>query len=167
MQNKRSFQGDIGLLSPVNLFQLIGLASLSGQLVIRSRHDTVYFIFTKGKLNYGFSKESRKKIGQILLESELLTVEELDICLADQKASVRWKKLGSIAVENGYLQLSEITDLFYSQIKDILFETLTWTQGSFTFVDSSPLTEGDIVLEESIDSLILQCLLLFDETASE
>jgi len=32
MANKRSFYGDLSLLSAVNLFQLIGLASLSGQL---------------------------------------------------------------------------------------------------------------------------------------
>ena len=163
MQNKPSFQGDLSLLSPVNLFQVIGLATLSGQLIIRGQDDTVYFIFTRGKLNYGFSKDSRKKIGQVLLDSGLITVEELDCCLADQKALPRWRKLGSIAVDKGYLKLADVVELFYGQIKDILFETLTWKVGDFSFFDSSPLTDDDIVLEESIDSLILQCLVLFDE----
>jgi hypothetical protein len=167
MVNKRSFQGDLSLLSPVNLFQTIGLATLSGQLVVRGTKNTTYFIFTKGKLNYGFSLEGRKQIGQILLDSQLITIDQLKVCLADQKKSEKWKKLGSIVVENGYVKHSEITDLFQIQIKDVLFETLTWTEGSFTFVDTSPLTDEDIVLEENIDALILQGLVCFDDLSFE
>jgi hypothetical protein len=163
MEKKRSFQGDLSLLSPVNLFQMIGLANLSGQLVVRSTKNTAYFIFTKGKLNYGFSLEGRKKIGQILLDSQLITVDQLRTCLADQKKLEKWKKLGTIVVENGYIKHSEIIDLFYSQIKDVLFETLTWTEGNFTFVDTSPLNDEDIVLEENIDALILQGIVFFDD----
>jgi hypothetical protein len=154
------------LLSPVNLFQMIGLAMLSGQLVMRSSSDAVYFVFRKGKLNYGFSLESRKKIGQILLDSGLITLDELDRCLADQKARARWKKLGTIAVEKGYLQLEDVVGLFFSQIKDLLLETLAWTTGSFTFYDSSPLDDDDIVLEENVDSLIFHCLVLLDENGA-
>ncbi|MDR3632150.1 MAG: DUF4388 domain-containing protein [Desulfocapsaceae bacterium] len=167
MHSKRSFQGDLSLLSPANLFQMIGLASLSGQLVIRGHRGTAYFIFAKGKFNYGFSQESRKKIGQIFLDSGFITLDQLNICLADQKSLAKWKKLGSIVVENGYMQLSELVEIFHAQVKETLFETLTWKTGSFTFVDSSPLTDDDIVVEANIDSLILQGLHLFDETNAE
>jgi len=166
MVRKRSFQGDLSLLSPANLFQMIGLASLSGWLVVRNAKNTTHFVCTKGKLNYGFSRKGRKKIGQIILDAQLITIDQLNVCLANQKTSEKWKKLGSIVVENGYLKQSEITDLFYIQIKDALFETLTWKEGSFTFIDTSPLTDEDIVLEENIDSLILQGLVFFDESHS-
>jgi hypothetical protein len=165
MVKKRSFQGDLDLLSPVNLFQMIGLAYLSGQLVVRGPENTAYFIFTKGKLNYAFSLEGRKKIGQILLDSQLITVDQLKACLVDQKKMEKWKKLGSIVVEKGYMKHSEIIDFFQTQIKDVVFEALTWTEGNFTFVDTSPLTDEDIVLEENIDSLILQGLVFFDDVS--
>jgi hypothetical protein len=167
MGKKRSFHGDLGLLSTVNLFQMIGLAGLSGQLVVRGPEKTAYFIFTKGKLNYGFTMEGRKKFGQILLDSQLITADQLEVCLADQKKLEKWKKLGSIVVDNGFLQHSQLTDLFHLQIKDVLFETLTWTEGTFTFVDTSPLTSGDIVLEANVDSLILQGMVFFDDVSFE
>ena len=162
MANRRFFQGDLNLISALNLFQLIGLASLSGQLMIRCPENSTYFFFTGGKANYGFSREGHKKIGQTLLEYQLITRGQLNICLALQQISETKKKLGSIVVEVGYLQKSQLIDLLSRQIKDALFETLTWTEGNFTFVDTSPLTDGDIVLEESIDSLILQLLFVFD-----
>ena len=167
MVKKRSFQGDLDLLSPVNLFQMIGLAYLSGQLVVRGPENTAYFIFTKGKLNYGFSLEGRKKIGQILLDSQLITVDQLKACLADQKKMEKWKKLGSIVVEKGYMKHAEIIDFFQTQIKDFVFETLTWKEGNFTFVDTSPLNDEDIILEENIDTLILQGLVFFDDVSAE
>jgi hypothetical protein len=111
--------------------------------------------------------EGRKKFGQILLDSQLITADQLEVCLADQKRLDKWKKLGSIVVENGFLKHSQLTDLFHLQIKDVLFETLTWKEGTFTFVDTSPLMSGDIVLEANIDSLILQGLLLFDDVGCE
>jgi hypothetical protein len=65
-------------------------------------------------------------------------------------------------VEVGYLQKSQLIDLLSRQIKDALFETLTWTEGNFTFVDTSPLTADDIVLDENIDSLLLKGLCFLD-----
>ena len=86
----------------------------------------------------------------------------MNICLALQQISETKKKLGSIVVEVGYLQKSQLIDLLSRQIKDALFETLTWTEGNFTFVDASPLSADDIVLDENIDSLLLKGLCFLD-----
>ncbi len=160
--NYLSFQGDIGLLSAVNLFQLIGLASLSGKLVIINSKNTSNFIFTRGMLNYGFSREGYKKIGQILVESRLITTDQLKICLTDQKTSGKTQKLGSIVVGNGFMLKSQILDLFYKQTENALIDTLTWTEGRFNFVNTSPFSDQDIVLEENINGLVLKGLVSLD-----
>ena len=164
MVDYRSFQGDLSLLSAVNLFQLIGLAALSGQLAIRCADNAAHFIFTRGKLNYGFSREGHKKIGQILVEAKLITTDQLEICLKNQKASENGQKLGSIAVGNGFLRHSQILDVFYKQTEKALFQALTWSEGRFNFVDTSPLHDNDIVLEESIDSLLMKGLISIDHS---
>lgn len=162
MENTRSFHGDLSLLSPVNLFQLIGMASLSGQLRMSSAEKSIYFIFTEGRLNYAFSRQGHKKIGQILVESQLITIDQLKTCLADQKTAKKWQKLGSIAVKNGYIQHSNIADIFFTELKVALFEVITWEEGRFTFLDTTPLTTDDIVLEENIEPLLMQALFLVD-----
>jgi hypothetical protein len=163
MVKARSFHGDLSLLSAVNLFQLIGFASLTGHLVVRYTENTTHFIFTAGKLNFGFSKKRRQKIGQALLDSQLITSDQLEICLTDQKTSQKWNKLGAIVVKNGFLRRSQVSDFFYQQSRDALFETITWREGRFTFVDNSPFTDEDIVLEENIESLIFKGLIFLDE----
>jgi len=163
MRKPRSFHGDIGLLSVANLFQLIGLSALSGKLVLRYDPDAAYFIFSDGKVNYGFLTRDRRKLGQTLIDSQLLTAEQLDTCLASQQVTAPWKKLGLIAVEHGYLNKAQISDLFYNQIKEAFFTALSWPEGTFSFVDSTPFTKGDIVLEENIDTLVFNGLIQLDE----
>ncbi len=160
--NYRSFQGDLNLLSATNLFQLIGLASLSGQLTILGSNNATHFVFTMGKLNYGFSREGHKRIGQILVESNLITTHQLEICLFKQKTSGKRQKLGSIAVENGFLLQSTLLDLFYEQTEGAFFQALAWTEGRFNFIDTSPLSNKDIVLEENINALVLKGLISLD-----
>jgi hypothetical protein len=164
--NYRSFQGDLNLLSATNLFQLIGLASLSGQLTILGSNNATHFIFSKGKLNYGFSREGHKRIGQILVELNLITTHQLEICLSKQKASGIRQKLGSIAVENGFLLQSTLLDLFYEQTEDAFFQALAWTEGRFNFVDTSTLSDKDIVLEENINALVLKGLITLDHRSA-
>ena len=158
-----SFHGDLRLISAVNLFQLIKLATLSGQLAVNCAENSTHFLFTEGKLNYAFCREGRKRIGQTLLESQLITNHQLKICLDDQKKASKWQKLGSILVKNGYLKHSQIKDIFHKQLKSVFFETVTWKEGQFVFSDNSPLVEGDIVVEENIEALILQSLFSLDD----
>ncbi len=166
MTDYRSFNGDLSLVSAVNLFQLIKLAFLSGRLVVNCEDNSTHFIFTEGKLNYAFSRQGRKKIGQTLLESQLITNDQLKSCLEVQKAADRWQKLGSIFVKNGYLKQSHLTEIFHKQLKSAFIETIAWTEGKFIFIDTSPLVEGDIILEEDIEALILQSLIILDEAKS-
>jgi hypothetical protein len=167
MKNARSFHGDLALLSPANIFQLIGLATLSGKLILRNGSDAACFVFCDGKLSYGFLNRDRRKLGQTLLASKLITAEQLQVCLALQKASAPWKKLGKIAVENGYLDRSQISDLFYRQIKVALFEAISWQEGTFSFVDCAPFSSDDIILEENVDTLVFNGLVYLDENCSK
>ncbi len=121
MTDYRSFNGDLSLVSAVNLFQLIKLAFLSGRLVVNCEDNSTHFIFTEGKLNYAFSRQGRKKIGQTLLESQLITNDQLKSCLEVQKAADRWQKLGSIFVKNGYLKQSHLTEIFHKQHHQTVF----------------------------------------------
>lgn len=162
-----SLHGDLRLVSAVNLFQLIKLATLSGHLVVNCAENSAHFIFTEGKLNYGFAREGRKRIGQILLDSQLITNHQLNSCLDDQKTADKWQKLGSILVKNGYLKHSQIIDLFQRELKTAFLKTITWSEGKFIFIDTSPLVEGDIVLEENIEALILQSLILLDDVEED
>ena len=124
--------------------------------------NSIHFVFSDGKLSYASSRVGHKKIGQFLLESRLITTEQLKICLAEQKTAEKWQKLGSIAVKNGYLKESHLTNLFYEQLKEAIFEVITWEEGKFIFVDTSPMTEEDIVLEENIEPLLMQAVILID-----
>lgn len=166
MINARSFQGNLDLLSAVNLFQLIRLASLSGQLMVRCADNTTHFIFTEGKINYGFSRDSRRENGQVLLDSQLLSVDQLKACLFNRKTSEKKKRLGAIAAADDHLPQTHNIGILYRHTRDVLFETLTWTEGSFSFVSNSSLSDEGLVLKEGIDSLIMKGLIFLDDSSA-
>ena len=163
MTESRSFRGDLSLISTINLLQLIKLASLSGRLLVNCVEKSTHFFFTEGKLNYAFSRQDQKRIGQTLLESQLITADQLKASLDRQMKADKRQKLGSILVQNGYLTQAQLADILKKKVESVLFETLSWTEGEFRFIDSSPFVEEDILLEEDLEPLILQALVLLDE----
>lgn len=162
--NKKTapFQGDLSVITIENLMQLVGHASLSGELQLTTPSNSAVFFVHKGTLVYGYLENNPMKIGQILIQENYITSEHLQECLSQYKRESPRPKIGKILVEKGYLQQDDLEKAIKEQIKIIFFEVLSWKEGSFTFsIKDIPSGEG-IFLEERIDHLILAGIIHLD-----
>ncbi len=142
--------------------QLVGHASLSGELQLTTPSNSAVFFVHKGTLVYGYLENNPMKIGQILIQENSITSEHLQECLSQYKRESPRPKIGKILVEKGYLQQDDLVKAIKEQIKAIFFEVLSWKEGSFTFsIKDIPSGEG-IFLEERIDHLILAGIIHLD-----
>ena len=149
-----------------NIFQLLDFAALTGKLEVNSPDNTGNFYFTKGVLTSGMLQINHRKIGEILLESQLISEEQLQECLRLHKQSNFQRRLGQILLEMGYIQPFILNESLLSQIKEAFFEALSWHEGTFVFYQNVAPAPDAIQLQARIDHLLLEGMVYIDDTAS-
>lgn len=160
-----SFQGNIAAIAMENIFQLLDFAALTGKLEVNSPDNAGTFYFTKGVLTSGMLQINHRKIGEILLESQLITEEQLHECLRLHKQSNFQRRFGQILLEQGYIQPATLNESLLSQIKEAFFEALSWQEGTFIFYRHMVPGPDAVQMQARIDHLLLEGMVYIDNTA--
>ncbi len=157
-----ALQGDIAAIKLDDVVQLVDYAGLTGELEILSSQNTGYFYFQKGLLIFGLLLSRQQKIGELLLAEQLITSEQLAECLELHQNEERKQRLGNIFIEKGYVKQDNLTSSLSKQIKESFFEALTWKEGSFQFYVNQAPGEDELLLNERVDSLLLEGMVHID-----
>lgn len=160
------FQGNIAAIALDNIFQLLEFAALSGKLEVNSSDNLGNFYFTKGVLTYGMLHINHRKIGEILLESQLITKEQLQECLDLHKQGKFQRRFGQILLEKNYIQPARLDDSLHRQIKEAFFEALSWQEGTFAFYQNQTPAPEATRLQARVDHLLLEGMVYLDNSAA-
>ena len=158
-----AMQGDIAAVSLVNIFQFFSLAGLTGRLDINSTANSGHFYFSEGILTHGVLQTSRRRIGEILVESQVITEQQLQECLRVNASNGPAKRIGEVLLERGYLHPVKLDDTLFMQMKEAFMATLNWEEGSFAFYPDLTPPRGDFQTTARIDQLLLEGLVDNDE----
>ncbi|PIE60153.1 MAG: hypothetical protein CSA32_00425 [Desulfobulbus propionicus] len=157
-----AFQGDLSQIALSDLAQLLDLAQLTGVLEVITSNNAGIFYFDNGNLVFGLLESNQERVGQRLLKERIITPEQLDECLEEHRDNNGQEKLGNILIRKGYLQPNMLTEALATQIREAFFETLTWNRGSFLFHSNKKPMEQNMLLNERINSLLLQSMVRLD-----
>lgn len=150
------------------MLQLIYYASLSGKLLLLNPpKKKAAFYFSKGMLVSGSLNNIKKQIGQRLIDSDAITPEQLEQCLAELMNEKHKKKLGTVLIEKGFLKTNLLHDMLKEQAKDAFFDAISWKAGSFAFISGPPSQDDDFTVNERIDHLLLEGLVQLDEISAD
>lgn len=163
---KAAFQGDMAEIELNNIFQFIDYAALSGELFVAGDSNSARYFFQNGALIFGSLGENPKRIGEMLIESAVITEEQLSQCVELQEKIKDQRRLGGIVVEEGYLDYEKLTEILHSQAKEAFFETLKWQSGSFFFYVNKQPAEKEILIHDRIDHLLLEGIIRLDDGMS-
>ncbi|MDR2549707.1 MAG: DUF4388 domain-containing protein [Desulfobulbus sp.] len=161
-----SLQGDIGAIPVENVFQLLDFAALTGKLEIQVKDNSGIFYFRKGMLIHGLLKANQRKIGQILLDAQAITEEQLQECLQSYKQSGSRQRFGKFLLDKGYAQPYLLDKSLLNQIKEAFFEALSWNEGSFKFYVGQEPAPDEIQMYGRIDRLLLEGMVHIDHVSS-
>lgn len=113
-------------------------------------HRTVFI--ESGRVAFAASSDPNDRLGEHLLRQGKITLHQLEAALAQQDSE---KRLGTRMMEAGVLSSGELVEAVVDQIRSIVVDLLTWTDGIYRFDDTEPAGEV-ILLDLSTEELIFQ-----------
>lgn len=126
-------QGKIADFGIPDIFQLVSSQAKSGSLAISGNGRVTIFLFSEGRIVdvQPDRRESRSLLGTMLRDAGILTDSDLRRILASQGAG--GKKIGELLVEKGKVSKEVLGRYLVLQIKECLFDVLTFSEGEYRF----------------------------------
>ncbi len=155
--------GQIGPFSVVDVLQFLSLAKVTGKLLIETRGDRARVYFHEGALVYARREGPTERLGERLIRLGLITPSQLEGAKIRAEINPGRKRIGQILIEAGSLEPAALQRVVREQILETVYELLAIRRGEFRFFAGSLPAGEDILLDVSLDMLLLEGLRKLDE----
>jgi tetratricopeptide (TPR) repeat protein len=159
-----AIRGSLKEASLPDVLQLLAMGKKTGCLSVTHRSSFGYIYFDAGRISHASIVNRRDRLGGMLLQSGLMTKEELDAAIAEQSAHPGMR-LGEVLVARGVIARDVLHDQIRAQIEEAVYYLFTWTQGTFNFESDVRPEEGELVVAINPESLLLEGARRIDEWA--
>jgi hypothetical protein len=156
-------QGNLQEFSLPNIFQLVKMSAKSGSLSIRRDGESGTIFFRDGMITYACSSPQLLPLGERLVKSGAITKTQLRQALAEQKKAPQGARLGSILLTQGHIDRQTLERAVREQIEDSAFTFFSWADGEFAFGTEESPPEEDILVEMSVENVIMEGCRRIDE----
>src|ERR1035437_9454538 len=133
MECHMSFNGDLEHFPLVDVIQLLHMTSKTGILYLKSPKGESQLVFHEGFFVSANHLNNSVRIGQVLVDMNAITPEQLDQALIEQKnAGKNRKPLIATLIEQGTIDKDTAFKGLESLIEMTIVEVLTWASGTFS-----------------------------------
>lgn len=168
-----SFVGDLEHLPIVDVIQLLHATRKSGTLCLKSAKGESQLVFCDGCIVSANHSNNSVRIGQILVQMNAISREELNNTLSEQKSagSNRIPLIASL-IESGKIRKEDAFKGLETLIEMTIVEVLTWTEGTFELdVDTSVISDEYRYIPEKLkldlhlntQNVLMDALRIYDE----
>ena len=157
-----SLEGHLEDLSLADIFQIIHLSKKTGVLTVENSTSKGRIVFHSGQILYA-SLQDREKLGERLIKEGLIQEKDLEMALRIQKERKAHEPLGAILAENKFIDKNALEEILQEQLKEVVYELLSWDDGSFKFEPEKTVQEVPIGGSLSPEYLLLEGSRLRDE----
>ncbi|MFP5309181.1 MAG: DUF4388 domain-containing protein [Actinomycetes bacterium] len=150
-------RGSLSETSVADLCRGLADAGSTGTVEIDHPDGNGAIVFRSGRIVVAGSPAPRARLGDRLVNAALLSPEQLEQALADQRSDPARPKLGALLVERGLVTRDAIRVFVQEQILDALFEVFPWTEGTYRF-DPTPLIDEEerLPVELTVDQMLVE-----------
>jgi Domain of unknown function (DUF4388) len=156
-------QGNLQEFSLPNVFQLVKMSAKSGSLTIRREGESGRVFFRNGLISYAYSSPQLLPLGERLVKAGAISRAQLKQALTAQKKSPDGARLGHILLEQGRIDRPTLEQAVREQIQDSAFTFFSWSDGEFEFGAEESPPEEDILVEMSVETVIMEGCRRIDE----
>ena len=152
MSDDLSIQGALAETTVPDLFRSLVRSSETAIVTLDTpgRNDVIYF--SEGRIIYASSTDPDLGLGEILLRSGELNLEQYNNAM---ERIVVARRMGAVLVELGYLQPDELLRAVEQQANAIVFSAMSLRNGNYTIEFTSQWPEGIIALPLNTERLML------------
>jgi len=168
-----SFVGDLEHLPIVDVIQLLHATRKSGTLCLKSAKGESQLVFSDGCIVSANHSNNSVRIGQILVQMNVISTDLLEQTLAEQKsAGADRVPLIASLIESGKLNKEDAFKGLEALIEMTIVEVLTWTEGTFELdVDTTVISDEYRYIPEKLkldlnlntQNVLMDALRIYDE----
>lgn len=143
-----------------DIIALLGQTGWRGELVVLDGADARSVFFDQGNVVGALTNVDEERLGAVLYRYGVIDAESRDRVMEQVKDG---KRFGSAAIELGVLKQEQIYQYISKQVDEIVFATLTVSDGTFFFLDG--FDEGRLVLRHTVsaNALLMDGVTRLDE----
>ncbi|GEM_PF-509827 len=156
-------QGSLQEFNLPNVLQLVKMSAKTGTLTVRREGRLGQLHFRDGHIHYAAVEPATMPIGERLVRSGAITPRQLEEALAAQRDVGQDRRLGSVLVTLDYIDRETLAQAIGDQIEEAAFDLLGWTEGQFQFSGEASPPDEDILVELTVDGLIIDGCRRIDE----
>lgn len=127
-----AIKGSLREASLPDVLQLLAMGQKTGCLSVADRSNLGSIFFDHGRICHAAIVNRRDRLGEVLVKSGAISVEQLDAAMRAQ-ARDRDRKLGELLVEQGAIARADLHQHVRTQIEEAVYFLFTWTEGTFNF----------------------------------
>jgi hypothetical protein len=145
------------------ILQLIGQQAKSGVLHLRSREDEIHVGISGGYVVRAESagRKARERLGSMMLRAELLTREQLDRALEEQRRTLR--RLGDLLVELGMVSREQLREMTALQTTETIYQLFRWKSGTYAFEPGDVEWDRETVAPLRAEAVLMEGFRRVDE----
>jgi hypothetical protein len=125
--------GNLRTMPFPDLMEWISMGRKTGTLVIKGQRYTKKILFQKGTVSAVTSNNPREHLGYYLVGWGILSEEELEKLLDQQKQ--QQVMLGEILVQTGRLTRAHVDHMVRVKTEETIYDLMLWQEGEFFFLD--------------------------------
>ncbi|MDF3071177.1 MAG: hypothetical protein K0R38_6778 [Polyangiaceae bacterium] len=143
-----------------DVIALLAQTGWRGELVVLDDQDVRSVFFDQGNVVGALTSVEDERLGAVLYRYGVIDEQSRDRVMAQVKDG---KRFGSAAIELGVLKQEQIYQYISKQVDEIVFATLTVSDGTFFFLDG--FDEGRLVLRHTVsaNALLMDGVTRLDE----
>ncbi|GBE02350.1 bacterial type II secretion system protein G [bacterium BMS3Bbin06] len=158
-----ALEGSIREFGLADILQLLYYQKKTGVLYVEGTLDRVKVYFNEG--NVVATKSSKRpedgRLGRILVKKGLLSEDDLNGLLEEQKSSVT--RLGSLIIKKGLVTREDLTEIITRQIIDQVVHIFSWKEGTYEFEPQGVPIDKDLGISLDTQHILMEGLRIVDE----
>jgi DNA-binding response OmpR family regulator len=160
-----SLRGDLRVVPIAEVLQLLDAQKQSGVLEIEHGGAAVEICFRSGRVDLAVARGVPEEflLGRFLVEGELLSQQDLEGFLESRAPGS--KLIGTQLVKLGYLSEADLKGALGVQSRELIYEALRWSFGSFRFTRTRDLPHAavDAMLALDVEGILMEGFRRVDE----
>lgn len=160
-----SLRGDLRVVPIAEVLQLLDAQQQSGILQVTRAEAKIEVYFREGRVDMALATNISNEylLGRFMVENELISHEDLTGFLESRRAGS--KLLGGQLVKLGYISDSELKLALVQQSRELIYEVLRWSFGTFQFLRTRdlPAIAVDATLGLEVEGILMEGYRRVDE----
>jgi DNA-binding response OmpR family regulator len=160
-----SLRGDVRVVPIAEVLQLLDAQKQSGVLEVERGEQVVEVSFRAGRVDLATARNVSEEylLGRFLVEGDLMSQADLEGFLESRMPGS--KLIGSQLVKLGYLVEADLKSALARQTRELVYEVLRWSFGTFRFTRTRelPAAAVDALLGLDVEGILMEGFRRVDE----